>query len=60
MRTTECKALENIIGYYRECKKHAPEQDNEPADHRDKSSIYPVRLITLNAFPAMDNKPGRS
>lgn len=23
MRTVECKALENIISYYRECGKHA-------------------------------------
>lgn len=60
MRTTECKALGNIIGYYQECGKHTPEQDNEPTDHRDNSSIYPVDLITLNAFPAMGDKPGRS
>lgn len=44
MRTTECKALENI----------------KPVDHLDKSSIYPVELMTLNAFPAMGDKPGRS
>lgn len=60
MRTAECKALENIIGYYQECGKHLPEQDNEPVGHRDESSIYPARLITLNAFPAMDDKPERS
>lgn len=24
MRTTECKAPENIIGYYQECGKHTP------------------------------------
>lgn len=60
MRTTECKALGNIIDYYKECGKHVLEQDNEPVDHRDESSIYPVELITLNAFPAMGDKPGRS
>lgn len=60
MRTAECEALESIISYYRECGKHVPEQDNEPVDHRDNSSIYPVKLITLNAFPAMDDKPERS
>lgn len=59
MRTTEYKALGNIIDYYKECGKHVPEQDNEPVDHRDESSIYPVELITLNAFPAMGDKPGR-
>lgn len=60
MRTTECKALGNIIDYYKECGKHVPEQDNEPVDHRNNSSIYPVELMTLNAFPAMGDKPGRS
>ena len=67
MATAECKALEsvgmtleNIIGYYQECGKHIPEQDNESVDHRDESSIYPVELMTLNAFPAMGDKPGRS
>lgn len=60
MRTTECKALENIIGYYQECGKHTPEQDIEPIDHKDNSSIYPVELITLNAFPAMGDKPERN
>lgn len=44
MRTTECKSLENI----------------KPVDHLDNSSIYPVELMTLNAFPAMGDKPGRS
>lgn len=60
MRTTECKALETIIDYYQECGKHTPEQDNEPVDHLDKSSIYPVELMTLNAFPAMGDKPERN
>ena len=60
MRTAECEVLENIIDYYRKYGKHVPEQDNEPVDHQDKSSIYPVRLITINAFPAMNDKPERS
>lgn len=55
MKTNDkCKAIDDVADYFRNSAENmSPEQDNETIDHLDKSCIYPIKLVTLNAFTDM-------